>query len=98
MLLQKAEKNFIVFVTVSDTFHLTQFLSKIWSPNIKILGLRQAGESFLTGEGASLPLVARPSSDGVILKIPYEIDVSLHRPTLHPTFSYWVGRNLNLNH
>ena len=91
MLLQKAEKTCAVFVTVSDTFHLTQFLSKIWSLNIEILGLCPAGESFLMGEGASLPLVARPSSDGVIITIPYDVDASLHRPILHPTFSYWVG-------
>ena len=29
--------------------------------------------------------------DGVTIKIPYGVDVLLHRPALHPIFSYWVG-------
>ena len=40
----------------------------------------------LWGEVASLALVGHPSSDGVTMKMPYEIDV-LHLPTLHPIFS-----------
>ena len=32
------------------------------------------------GEGASLALVDHPSSDGVKIKIPYGVDVSLHQP------------------
>ena len=31
-------------------------------------------------EGASLALVGHPSSDGVIIKIPYGVDVLLHQP------------------
>ena len=42
------------------------------------------------GEGASLALVSQPSSDGVKIKMPYEVDV-LHRPASHPIFSYWMG-------
>ena len=42
------------------------------------------------GEGASLALVGHPSSDGITTKIPYGVDVSSHRPALHPIFSYWV--------
>ena len=42
------------------------------------------------GEAASLALVGHPSSDGVIIKMPYGVDV-LHRPALHPIFSYWIG-------
>ena len=42
------------------------------------------------GEGASLALVGDPASDGVSIKMPYDIDV-LHWPALHPIFSYWVG-------
>ena len=42
------------------------------------------------GGGASLVLVDDPTSDGVTVKIPYVVDV-LHRPALHPIFSYWVG-------
>ena len=41
----------------------------------------------LWGEGASLGLVGHPSSDGVTIKMPYEVDV-LHLPALHPIFSY----------
>ena len=43
------------------------------------------------GEGASLALVGHPSSDGITIKIPYGVDVLLHRPALHPIFFYWVG-------
>ena len=39
------------------------------------------------GEGASLALVGHPSSDSVTIKMPYGVDV-LHRPALHPIFSY----------
>ena len=42
------------------------------------------------GEGATLALVGHPSSDGITIKMPYGVDV-LHRPVLHPIFSYWVG-------
>ena len=42
------------------------------------------------GEGASLTLFSHPSIDGVTIKMPYGLDV-LHRPALHPIFSYWVG-------
>ena len=43
-------------------------------------------------EGASLALVGDPISDGVTIKMLYGVDV-LHRPALHPIFSYWVGSN-----
>ena len=42
------------------------------------------------GEGASLDLVGNLSSDGVMIKMPYGVDV-LHRPALHNIISYWVG-------
>ena len=42
------------------------------------------------GEGASLVLVGHPSGDGVMIKMPYRVDV-LHRPVLHPIFSYSIG-------
>ena len=42
------------------------------------------------GEGASLALVGHPSSDGVTIKMPYEVYV-LHQPPSHPIFCYWVG-------
>ena len=45
------------------------------------------------GEGASLALVGHPSSDGVIMKILYGVDVLVHRRALHPIFSYWLGEN-----
>ena len=44
----------------------------------------------LWGEGASLVLVGRPSSDGITIKMSYGVDV-LNRPASHPIFSYWVG-------
>ena len=37
------------------------------------------------GEGASLVLVGHPSSDGVMIKMPYEVDV-LHQPASHTPF------------
>ena len=57
----------------------------------KNTGLVSSGVSLTSwGEGASLALVAHPSSDGVPIKMPYGVDV-LHRPASHPIFSYWVG-------
>ena len=38
------------------------------------------------GEGASLALVGHPSCYGIIIKIPYGVDVLLHRPALHSSF------------
>ena len=37
------------------------------------------------------PFFGHPSSDGVTIKMPYGVDVLLHRPASHPIFSYWVG-------
>ena len=48
----------------------------------------QRSQSYLMGEGASLALVGHPSSDGVTIKLPVDV---LHRPALHPIFSYWIG-------
>ena len=42
------------------------------------------------GEGVSLALVGHPSSDDVMIKMPYRVD-DLHRPASHPIFSKWVG-------
>ena len=49
------------------------------------------------GEGASLPLVGNPSSDGIRIKMPYGVDV-LHRPAFHPIFFLlgWLKLNLAL--
>ena len=38
----------------------------------------------------TLAFVGDPSSGGVTIKMPYGVDF-LHRPALHPIFSYWVG-------
>ena len=55
------------------------------------LGLLSSGASLTSwGKGASLALVVHLSSDGVTIKMPYEVDV-LHRPASHPISSYWVG-------
>ena len=43
------------------------------------------------GEGATLALVGHPSSDGITIKVPYVVDVSLHRPVSRSIFSYWIG-------
>ena len=59
---------------------------------IGILGLVSSGVSLTSwGEGASLALVGHPTSDGVTIKIPYRVDVLLHRPAWHQNCSYWVG-------
>ena len=39
---------------------------------------------------ASLALVGDPSSDGVLIEMPYRVYV-LHRTAPHPIFFYWVG-------
>ena len=44
--------------------------------DIEILGLYPAGS---------------PSSDDIAIKIPYRVDVLLHRPASHAIFFYWVG-------
>ena len=36
----------------------------------------------LWGEGASLALFGHPSSDAITIKIPYWVDVLLHRPAI----------------
>ena len=41
------------------------------------------------GEDASLALVGHPSSDGVMIQIPYGVDV-LHRPASQLIFSYCI--------
>ena len=42
------------------------------------------------GQGASLALVGHPCSGGIVIQMPYGVDV-LHQPASHPIFSYWVG-------
>ena len=44
----------------------------------------------LREEGALLALVGYPFSGGVMIKMPYGVDV-LHRLALYPIFSYWAG-------
>ena len=46
------------------------------------------------GEGASLALVGHPSGDGVMIKMPYGVDV-LHRPASHLLLG-WLKLNLAL--
>ena len=65
---------------------------KLLSPRHLNTGLVSSGVSFTSwGEGASLALVGHSSSDGVTIKISYGVDVLLHQPASHPTFSYWDG-------
>ena len=54
--------------------------------DIEILGWGEAAG----GEPAPLALVGHPSSSAVMIKMPHEVDV-LHRPTVHPLFSFWLG-------
>ena len=61
------------------------------SPRHWYTGLMSSGASLTSWrEGATLALVGHFSSDGVTIKMPYGVDV-LHRPALHPIFSYCVG-------
>ena len=53
--------------------------------------LVSSGVSLTSWGGVSLALFDHPSSDGIAIKIPYRVDVLLHRPALHPIFFYWVG-------
>ena len=43
------------------------------------------------GEGASLALVGHLSSDGIMIKLPYGVNASLHQAASHPIFSDWIG-------
>ena len=81
-------KNYFLCINVC----LPQDIMYVYLPqDIKILGWSPVGVSLTSsGEGASLPLVGHPSSDGVTIKMPYGVDV-LHRPASHPIFFYWVG-------
>ena len=55
-------------------------------------GFVSSGASLTSwGEGASLALDDHLSSNGITIKISYEVDILLHQPALHPIFSYWVG-------
>ena len=61
-------------------------------PMILNTGLVYSGVSLNSWrEGASLALVGHTSSDGITIKMPYEVDVLLYQPALHPIFSYQVG-------
>ena len=54
------------------------------------LYFRSILQVYFTKKSWVLFRVHLPSSDGVTMKMPYGVDV-LHRPALHPIFSYWVG-------
>ena len=58
-----------------------------WSKNRLERDSRNEG----SGQGASLAMVGHPSSDGVTIKIPYGINVSLHQPASYPIFSNWIS-------
>ena len=62
--------------------------------NIEILGWCPVGSVFTIylREGPSLAtLVGTLVVMGIMIKIPYGVDVLLHQPALHPIFSYGVG-------
>ena len=56
--------------------------------DIEIRGWCPAGKSYLMGTRC---LFGHPSSDGVTIKIPYGVDVLLHRTASHIIFFYWAG-------
>ena len=54
-------------------------------------GLVSSGISLTSwGEGVSLALVGHPFSYSITIKIPYGVDILLHRLASHPIFSYSV--------
>ena len=65
-----------------------QLRKRLWihPRDIEILGWGEAAWE----EAAPLALVGHPSSGAVLIKMPHEVDV-LHRPAVHPIFSFWVG-------
>ena len=68
----------------SDLHHVTMDCKrKCW------VGI-QWDQSYLMRRRCLLASVDHPSSDGVLIKMPYAVDV-LHLPALHPIFLYWVG-------
>ena len=48
------------------------------------------------GEGASLALVRHPSSNSIVTKIPFVVDVLLHQPASHIFLLRWLKLNLIL--
>ena len=73
------------FVTLLNTFYtclIHLFSQRHWSPGLVCIGASLTS----WGEGASLALVGHPSSDGVTMKVPYVVDVLLHRSASHPSF------------
>ena len=54
-------------------------------------GLVSSRVSLISWGSVYLTVFGHPSSDGVSIKIPDRLDVLLHRLSLHPIFSYWVG-------
>ena len=66
----------------------SSYCSGYFPRDMEILDWCPAGP--VQGEGASLALIGHPSSDVVTIKMLYGVDI-LHRPALHPIFSYQVG-------
>ena len=65
---------------------LSNFILRHW--NTGLVSSRANLTSW--GEDTTLALVGHPYSNGVIIKMPYRVDVLLHRPVLHPIFSYFL--------
>ena len=63
------------------------FTLRIWN-NVMVLSR--------IGLASSPALVDQPSGDDILIKIPYGVDVLLHRPALHLIFSYCIWLKLNL--
>ena len=88
--------NFDRFLSSSYKTGMIHFLFRrtCYPRDIKMLVWVQSRQTNHMGrKGASLALAGHTSSDVVTIKIPYGVDNLLHRPAVHPFFSYWVGQN-----
>ena len=69
----------------------------IWLPqDIKILGWYPVGPVLPHGEVISLALVGHPSSDGVLIKMLYVVDVLHRSASAHLVLLGWLKLNLAL--
>ena len=83
---KRKRNNIIVLLARNKLNSIENIIAKALIDN---MGLVSSVASLTSsGEGTSLALVGTPSSDGVTIKIPYGVDVLLHRPPSHPIFSY----------
>ena len=68
-------------------------MKKLLTETLKYWVGVQQGQFYLKERMCLFSLGWHPSSDGVTMKIPYEVDVLLHWLDSHLVFSYWIGQN-----